>query len=113
MRVIRGNLFNALHIFAAASVLLIAAPAQAQIVLYVTGMPITAYDIEQRGRLITLSTGKTKSRQEVIDELIDDKLKILAGKRYNLDISDADVESTFANLARGAGVSSEQFGKNS
>ena len=58
--------------------------ATAQIVLYVTGQPITAYDIDQRSRLIALSGGgKAKSRQEVINELIDDKLKISAGKRFN------------------------------
>ena len=50
----------------AALAVLMLSPAQAQIVLYVTGQPITAYDIEQRSKLIALSTGKPKSRQEVI-----------------------------------------------
>jgi peptidyl-prolyl cis-trans isomerase SurA len=86
-------------------------PAQAQIVLYVTGQPITAYDIEQRGKLIALSIGKTKSRQEVINELIDDHIKILAAKRYNFELSKADVDSAFANMARNAGMTSDQFTK--
>ena len=56
---------------AAALVILMASPAHAQIVLYVTGQPITAYDIEQRSKLIALTSGgKSKSRQEVINELI-------------------------------------------
>jgi peptidyl-prolyl cis-trans isomerase SurA len=85
-------------------------PAQAQIVLYVTGQPITAYDIEQRGRLIGLG-GKPKSRQEVIDELINDKLKILAAKRFNFELSQADVDNAFAGIARNAGTTPDQFAK--
>jgi peptidyl-prolyl cis-trans isomerase SurA len=84
--------------------------AQAQIVLYVTGQPITAYDIEQRGKLIALGA-KPKSRQEVINELIDDKIKIMAAKRFNFEMSQADVDSAYANLARNAGATTEQFNK--
>jgi peptidyl-prolyl cis-trans isomerase SurA len=87
-------------------------PAQAQIVLYVTGQPITAYDIEQRGRLIALSSGgKSKSRQEVINDLIDDKLKILSAKRYNFELSQSDIDNAYAGMARGSGMSAEQFSK--
>ncbi len=85
-------------------------PAQAQIVLYVTGQPITAYDIDQRSKLIALG-GKPKSRKEVIDELIDDKVKILGAKRYNFELSQADIDNAYANIARNAGVSTEQFSK--
>lgn len=88
----------------------VASTAQAQIVLYVTGQPITAYDIEQRGKLIALG-GKPKSRQEVINELIDDKVKVLAGKRFNFEMSQAEVDSAFANIARNAGASTDQFSK--
>lgn len=87
-----------------------ASSAHAQIVLYVTGQPITAYDIEQRGKLIALGA-KPKSRQEVINELIDDKIKIMAGKRFNFEMSQADVDSAYANLARNAGASTDQFSK--
>jgi peptidyl-prolyl cis-trans isomerase SurA len=85
-------------------------PAQAQIVLYVTGQPITAYDIEQRSKLIALG-GKPKSRQEIIDELIDDRVKILAAKRFNFEMSQAEVDNAFANIARSSGSTSDQFGK--
>lgn len=96
---------------AGALMLLAAGEARAQVVLFVTGQPITVYDIEQRGRLVTLGGGKPKSRQEVIDELIDDKLKILAGKRFNFEISANDVDNAFANIARGSGMTADQFGK--
>lgn len=87
-----------------------ASPARAQIVLYVTGQPITAYDIEQRGKLIGLG-GKPKSRQEVINELIDDKIKILAAKRFNFEISQAEIDQAYSGIARNAGTTPDQFSK--
>ena len=77
--------------------------------LFVTGEPITAYDIEQRMKLSALGGGKPRSRQEMIDDLIDDKLKILAGKRFNFEVSQADVDNAFASVARNVGMSADQF----
>jgi peptidyl-prolyl cis-trans isomerase SurA len=115
MRARRTRIARRYSLLPAAAIVLtavtIAAPAQAQIVLYVTGQPITAYDIEQRAKLIALSGGKPKSRQELIDELIDDKLKILAAKRYNFEMSQADIDGAFAGMARNAGMTAEQFAK--
>lgn len=112
MRPIFVRLRSALSALAVATMLVTAASsaANAQIVLYVTGQPVTAYDIEQRGKLIALG-GKPKSRQEVINELIDDKLKIMAGKRFNFELSDAEVENSFATIARNAGATPDQFAK--
>lgn len=95
----------------AAALLLLPAAAAAQIVLLVNGDPITSYDIEQRSRLMVMSTRKQPSRQEVIDELIGDKLKIQIGKRYGLTVSDNEVENAFANIARNARTTSENFAK--
>lgn len=101
-------------ILCAAAALAIAAamlsPAQAQIVLYVTGQPITAYDIDQRAKLAALG-GKPKPRSEVIMELIDDHIKILSAKRFNFEMTKADVDSSFAGMARNAGMSADQFAK--
>ncbi len=87
------------------------APAAAQIVLLVNGDPITAYDIEQRSKFMHLSTQKTPSRQEVINDLIDDRLKIQIGKRYTLDISNADVDNAFAGIGKRMRQTPEQFSK--
>jgi peptidyl-prolyl cis-trans isomerase SurA len=101
-------------ILCAAAAMVIAAammsPARAQIVLYVTGQPITAYDIEQRSKLTALG-GKPRSRQEIIQDLIDDKLKIGAAKRFNFEMTQADIDSSFAGMARNAGMTADQFGK--
>jgi peptidyl-prolyl cis-trans isomerase SurA len=98
-----------------AAVLLAAAAmttAQAQTVAaFVNGEPITALDIEQRTKLLELSTRQTPPRQKVLDELIDEKLKVREGKRWGVEISDADVDASFANMgSRAPGhPSAEQF----
>src|SRR3954470_4221980 len=58
--------------------------ARAQVVVVANGSPITAYDIEQRTKLIASSSHKTPPRQEVIQDLIDDRLKIDRAKTYGL-----------------------------
>jgi peptidyl-prolyl cis-trans isomerase SurA len=83
--------------------------AQAQVVAVVNGEPITAVDIAQRTRLIQLSTQKSLPRQEVLDELIDDKLKIQLSKRYIADVPKREIESTYASIARRAGMTPKQF----
>jgi peptidyl-prolyl cis-trans isomerase SurA len=80
-----------------------------QVVARVNGEPITAVDLAQRSRLIQASTKKAPSRQEVLDELIDEQLKLQTGKRYRLEISDADVDTTFTSMAQRMRVNPEQF----
>jgi peptidyl-prolyl cis-trans isomerase SurA len=79
------------------------------VVVFVNGEPITALDIDQRIKLIEVSTHKTPSRQEALDELIDEKLKVQIGKRYGLEVPDKDVESSFNSMARRAHQTSKQF----
>ena len=90
--------------------LVYATPACAQqIVARVNGEPITAVDLAQRTRLIQSSTHKVPTRQEALDELIDEQLKLQTGRRYRLEVSDADVESVFLNMAQRMRANSEQF----
>lgn len=98
---------------AAAFVVLLAVPlpASAQVAVIVNGDPITHYDIEQRSRLLQISTRKQPTRQDVIEELIGDRLKIQIGKRYNVTASDTDVDNAFANIARSSGTTPEGFTK--
>jgi peptidyl-prolyl cis-trans isomerase SurA len=81
--------------FAAASL----SAARAEQVIMVNGDPITAVDITQRTRLIQLSSKKPPPRQEVVDELIDEKLKLQIAKRYRLEVTDAEVNAAFNNIA--------------
>jgi peptidyl-prolyl cis-trans isomerase SurA len=71
-----------------------------QVVVIVSGEPITTLDIANRSKLIQLTTRQAPSRQSVIDELIDEKLKVTFAKRYRLEASDTDIESTFSDMAR-------------
>jgi len=70
-----------------------------QIVVIVNGDPITALDIEQRSKLNQLSTHKVPSRQEVLEELSTEILKVKEGKRWGLEISSSEVDSAFAGMA--------------
>src|SRR5450759_5806239 len=84
---------------ALAAAVAVPAAAFAQVVVVANGSPITAYDIEQRTKLIATSTHKTPTRQEVVSELIDDRLKIARAKVYGLEVSDEEVEQAFNSMA--------------
>jgi peptidyl-prolyl cis-trans isomerase SurA len=77
----------------------------------VNGEPITNLDIEQRIKLTTLTTHKTPSRQEALDELINDKVKIKEGKKYGLDMSTSDIDGAFGNMASRMRMNSDQLVK--
>ena len=62
----------------------------------VNGEPITNYDIEQRSKLIFLTTRKPPARQDVINELIDEKVKIKEGKKFGVDPTSSDVDQSYA-----------------
>jgi peptidyl-prolyl cis-trans isomerase SurA len=79
------------------------------VVLVVNGDVITDYDIEQRTKFNTLSTHKTPVRQEVIEELIDEKLKIQIGRRYKIDLTESDVDSNYADMAKRMRLSPDQL----
>lgn len=96
---------------AAFAVLLAPGPARAQVVVVANGSPITELDIAQRSKLIATSTRKAPSRQEVINELIDDRLKIAKAKYYGLDVGDKEVDAAFENMAQRQRLSSAQFGQ--
>lgn len=90
----------------------LAAPQRAhaqQVVLIVNGDVITDYDIEQRSKFITLSTHKPAPRQDVIQDLIDEKLKVQVGKRYKIEISDNDVDASYADMSKRMRLSADQL----
>ncbi len=84
-------------------------PATAQVVVVVNGDPITAFDIDQRTKLIQLSAPKPPTRQYVLDELIDEKLKIQLIRRYSIEGMDKDVDNAFSNMARRMKLTPQQF----
>jgi peptidyl-prolyl cis-trans isomerase SurA len=89
-----------------------ATPSQAQsVAVMVNGDPITNYDIEQRSKLNFLTTHKPADRQQVLNELIDEKLKIKEAKKYGVDPSASDIDQAFASMAARMRVPPEQLVK--
>lgn len=87
-------------------------PARAQsIVVMVNGDPITDFDIQQRTKLNFLSTRKQQTRQEIINELIDDRVKIKEGKKFGVEPSSSDVDQSFAGMGSRMRLSPEQLTK--
>jgi peptidyl-prolyl cis-trans isomerase SurA len=98
---------------AAALVLLgCASPLRAQTVaVMVNGEPITNYDIEQRSKLTFLTTHKPADRQQVINELIDEKVKIKEGKKFGVDPTASDVDQSYAGMSSRMRITPEQLTK--
>src|SRR5690606_35897340 len=89
-----------------AALLLPLTPARAQqIVAFVYGEPITAIDIDQRSRIIEVFSRKKASRKEVLDELIDQKLKLHQARRLDIDIDTTTINREYAAMARRGGRS--------
>lgn len=96
-------------VLAAAFAASFVAPATAQVVVVANGSPITELDIQQRSKLIATSSHKSPSRQEVINDLIDDRIKIAKAKVYGLEASDSEVDAAFENMARRQRITPQQF----
>lgn len=79
------------------------------VVVFVNGDPITAIDIDNRMKFLVLTGQKQPTRQAVLDQLIDEVLKVREGRRWGIEASTADVEGSYARMARGMNRSSEQL----
>jgi peptidyl-prolyl cis-trans isomerase SurA len=77
----------------------------------VNGEPITDYDIEQRSKLDFISTHKQPTRQEVLDELIDDKVKIKEAKQFSVDPSSSDIDGAYADMGSRMRLTPDQLSK--
>jgi peptidyl-prolyl cis-trans isomerase SurA len=85
-------------------------PAQS-IACMVNGEPITGLDIEQRTKLNFLTTRKQMSRQEVLDELTNEKVKVKEAKRFGVDPSASDIDQAYAGMSQRMRLSPEQLTK--
>ena len=78
------------------------------IAVMVNGEPITAFDIEQRAKLNALTGGKTPDRKAVLDELIDEKLKIKEEEKQRMIRECAEFSKRIEAWRAEAGLSNEQ-----
>ena len=102
------SLLTAAVLMLGLSALATAARAQ-QVVVIVNGEPITALYIEQRTKLNQLSTHKIPSRQEVLDELINEKLKVREAKKLGLEIPSSEIDTAYASVASRMRLTPEQL----
>src|SRR5665213_1984982 len=87
-------------------------PAHAQTVaVMVNGEPITNYDIEQRSKLNFLSTHKPADRQEVLKDLIDEKLKVREAKKFGVDPTGSDIDQAYASMSSRMRITPDQLTK--
>jgi peptidyl-prolyl cis-trans isomerase SurA len=87
-------------------------PAQAQTVcVMVNGEPVTEYDIDQRSKLDFISTHKQASRQDVLNELIDEKVKIKEAKKFGVDPTDSDIDQSYGEMGSRMHITADQLTK--
>ncbi len=77
----------------------------------VGGEPITSLDIEQRTKLIFLTTRKPAPKQEVIDELINEKVKIKEAKRFGVDPTASDIDQAYSGMSQRMRLTPDQLTK--
>jgi len=74
-----------------------------KIVAVVGDQPITNYDVDRRIVFIRVSSGQPElkvSRKQVTQMLVDEKIHLIALKRYKIEISDEDVKEAMKGMAK-------------
>lgn len=88
-----------------------AARAQA-VVAFVNGEPITSYDVEQRSKINAATGRRGLSRQQVVSELIDDRVKVIEARRIGYRLTEDNIDDQVERIARQNNQSSVQFMQN-
>jgi peptidyl-prolyl cis-trans isomerase SurA len=108
-----GNFTTCRNLLAAAMIMVAGAPAgmayAQQALAIVNGEPITELEIEQRSRLTELATRKIPAREEVIDELRKERLRVHEAKKFGVEVPDSEVDEAYAAMASRMRRTPEQF----
>jgi peptidyl-prolyl cis-trans isomerase SurA len=87
-----------------------ASPARAHCVIAkVNGEAITNDDVEQRSKFNLLANRKRPPRKDIIEELIDDRLKVQTARGYEINVTEKDVDQQYADMATHMHMSPEQL----
>jgi len=81
------------------------------IAVMVNGDPITNFDIEQRAKLNALTGTKNPDRKAILNDLIDEKVKIKEAKKCGVDPSASDIDQAFSGMAQRMRLSGDQLTK--
>ena len=78
-------------------------------VLYINNTVVTQFDIEQRMRFLELVRSPQADRATAEKAVIDDRLRMIAGKQMGIDPSEEQIEAALTEFAARGNLSSEQF----
>jgi peptidyl-prolyl cis-trans isomerase SurA len=85
-------------------------PARAQAVLaMVNREPVTNFDVAQRIRIAQLTDGRRLSQQAALQELIDDRVKLIQARKVGYRVTEEGVEAEYSRVARSGGRTNAQF----
>ena len=77
---------------------------------------ITTYDVEQRMRLMVISSGGRVTREllsqlqtQALRDLVQEKLKLLEAKEFELQVEDAEIDAEVKNIANQSGLTPQQL----
>ena len=80
-------------------------------VIQVNEMIITQYEIDQRSLFFELLKFPGNHKKEAEKSLIDDRLKLKAAKKFNIEVNPADLNFEMELFAKRANLTVEQFAK--
>ncbi len=80
-------------------------------VIKVGDLVVTKYDLDQRTRMLELLNAPGDPGELAANQLIEDKLKLLASARYNLKIDAGELAAGKTEFAARANLSAEEFEK--
>lgn len=75
----------------------------------VNGVPVTSYDIARRSAFLKLQRRKGNVRELATQEMIDQTLRSVEIKRLGIRITDAGVQQSYENFARGNKLTPRQM----
>lgn len=85
-------------------------PAKAQAVLaMVNQQPVTSFDVAQRMRIAQLTEGRRLSQQAALQELIDDRVKLIQARKSGYRVTEEGVDVEYSRIARSGGRTNAQF----
>ncbi len=84
-------------------------PRKQNAIATVNGVPITNFDVAQRIRIVQLIEGRRMDQRTAIQELIDDKVKLLEARRVGYRVTEDGVEVEYNRLAKSGGRDIKTF----
>ncbi|MCZ0734056.1 peptidylprolyl isomerase [Phreatobacter sp. AB_2022a] len=86
-----------------------AAAQEGRVLVTVSGVPITSFDIPQRQRLLQLREHRSVTAQQALEDLINDRIKFAEARRFRVEATEAQVNAAYAQVAQRSGIDPRGF----